>query len=252
MLIRDDGSTVGTLGGGCMEAEVVDAAIEAMEKEACRSLLFDLNEKAGGLVCGGRVTVFLEPLIPPPHLIILGAGHVGKALSSLAHFIGFRVIIVDNRAEFASPSSVPSAHETVHVEFADAFDRITVRDKTCVVVATRGHLHDLEALRAALKTEAGYIGLLGSKRKRALLFKMLREEGFSEGDIERIITPVGLSIGAITPEEIAVSIAAQLIEHRRNHDSRLRAPACGGSFDADGHTEAGPSPGGDARPEALC
>lgn len=217
MLVRDDGTVAGTLGGGCLEAEVVQTALAAIKDGAPVTVPFHLTEKHGGLVCGGKVLVFIEPIIPEPSLIILGAGHVGKALSKLAKFSGFRVTVVDDRVEYANRESLPEAEEIVVHDFQDVFSKMPVNSDSYVVIATRGHNHDLDALKAALGTDAKYIGLLGSRRKKALLFKTLKDEGFSGDDISRVIIPVGLDIGSVTPEEIAVSIMAQVIRERRGN-----------------------------------
>lgn len=235
MLVRDDGTTMGTLGGGCIEAEVIQASLMAIRDGSPRTVPFDLTEKDGGLVCGGKVLVYIEPVAPEPHLVILGAGHVGKALSSVARFSGFRVTVVDDREEYASSLKIPHAHNVIVSDFGSVFSRIITDRRSYIVIATRGHNHDLDALKSALGTEAFYIGLLGSRRKRALLFKTLRGEGFSDNDIERVITPVGLAIGSVTPEEIAVSIMAQIIGKRRgNVSSGLGRASCSGFIEEDG------------------
>ncbi len=242
MLVRDDRSTSGTLGGGCLEADVVEAAVSAMEDGSPQSMEFELTEKHGGLVCGGRVLVYVEPLVPRPTLVVLGAGHIGKALSRAAKFCGFRVVVIDDREEFANPGALSGADEVLVRDFTNPFTGGGPARDTYIVVATRGHNHDLDALRAALSTDAAYIGLLGSRRKRALLFKTLREAGYGEEDISRVVTPVGLPIGSVTPEEIAISIMAQIIELRRGNDARGRGgAACGGDVDEDGDSKAAPS-----------
>lgn len=241
MLVRDDGSIAGSLGGGCLEAEVIQAALMAMADGTPRTIPFQLTEKHGGLVCGGKVLVYVEPIIPEPSLIILGAGHVGKALTTIAGFAGFKVTVVDDRQEFANRENIPDASEILVHDFETVFSLIPAERDTYIVIATRGHNHDLEALRAALRTRAVYVGLLGSKRKRALLFKTLGEEGFAQADIDRVIIPVGLSIGSVTPEEIAVSIMAQIIQKRRaNAVSGLSRSSCGGLGQEDGKAEATP------------
>lgn len=217
MLVRDDGSTVGTLGGGCLEAEVIQTARMAIKDGTPLTVPFELTEEEGGLVCGGTVLVYIEPNLLDPHLVILGAGHVGKALSKLAHFAGFRVTVADDRAEFANRENYPDAQDLVVNSFERAFDGLHVDEQMFIVVATRGHNHDLEAVKAALGTRAGYIGLLGSRRKKAMLAKTLEREGFSSADVSRVIIPVGLDIGSVTPEEIAVSIMAQIIERRSDN-----------------------------------
>jgi xanthine dehydrogenase accessory factor len=235
MLVRDDGSILGTLGGGCLEAEVKQASLMAMKNETPQTIPFELTEKNGGLVCGGRILVYIEPVNPDPHLIILGAGHVGKALSSVARFSGFQVTVVDDRQEYANRQSIPHAHDIVVNDFETIFSKISVDKNTYIVIATRGHNHDLEAVKAALNTGACYIGLLGSRRKKALLRKSLQEQGFTDESVSRVITPVGLPIGSVTPEEIAISIMAQIIDQRRrNGASCLSNSSCGRLIKKDG------------------
>jgi xanthine dehydrogenase accessory factor len=217
MLIRDDGSLLGTLGGGCLEADVRQAALMALQDGEPATLPFELTEREGGLVCGGTVLVYIEPLLLDPHLVVLGAGHVGKQLAKLARFTGFRVTVVDDRVEYANQENIPDANELLVRSFNLAFDNLTVEKDTFVVVATRGHNHDLDAVKAALRTIAGYIGLLGSRRKKALLSRALEENGFSKEDIGRVIIPVGIEIGSVSPEEISVSIMAQIIQKRRTN-----------------------------------
>jgi xanthine dehydrogenase accessory factor len=242
MLVRDDGSILGTLGGGCIEADVIQASRQAMKDGFPLTIPFELTEKHGGLVCGGKVLVYIEPVIPDPHIVILGAGHVGKALSKVARFSGFRVTVVDDREEYANRNNIPDANEFAITDFESVFSNVPVDKNTYLVIATRGHNHDLVALKAALRTEAGYIGLLGSKRKKALLFKTLKDEGFSQTDVDRIITPIGLPIGSVTPEEIAISIMAQIIKHRREHASQgFSNPPCGRFVEEDGAAQTTPS-----------
>jgi len=241
MLVRDDGSIMGTLGGGCLEADVVQAAMMTIKEGDPMTLPFELTEREGGLVCGGTVLVYIEPVLLDPHLVILGAGHVGRTLAKLARFTGFRVTVVDDRAEFANQENIPDAHDLIVHEFERAFEQVLVENGTFIVVATRGHNHDLDAVKAALRTPAFYIGLLGSKRKRALLRKSLADSGFSPADIDRVIIPVGMEIDSVTPEEIAVSIMAQIIQKRREHGASRGCPAsCGRSVQENGDTEAAP------------
>ena len=244
ILVLEDGTLIGTLGGGCLEANVADAALKAMSSGKPCTIPFSLTEKHGDLACGGRVLVYIEPLLPVPHLIILGAGHVGQALCRIGKFIDFRITVVDDREEYANRHNLPEADEIVVSEFDRVFasSKVPRDENTWVVVATRGHLHDLEALQAALDTRAGYIGLLGSRRKKTMLFSKLKEAGFSTEAIEKIHTPVGLSIGAATPEEIAISIAAQLIELRRKASADQRHRACGGSFTPHAKAQAASAP----------
>lgn len=243
ILVRGDGSTLGTLGGGCLEAEVMQVAQMAIRDGSPRTIPFELTERHGGLVCGGKVLVYIEPIIPDPDLIILGAGHVSRALAKTAAFVGFRVTVMDDRPEYANKDNFPDAYDVIVNEFSDVFSHIPANRNLYIVIATRGHNHDLDALRAALRTEARYIGLLGSRRKRALLFRTLEAEGFPKTSTGRIITPVGLDIGSITPEEIAISIVAQLIRERRgNAGTGISSPSCCGIVDENGADKTAPSP----------
>jgi len=242
MLVRDDGSIAGTLGGGCIEAEVIQASRMAIRDGLPQTIPFELTEKHGGLVCGGKVLVYIEPIIPDPHLVVLGAGHVGRALSRAARFSGFRITVIDDREEYANRENIPDAQTFVVTDFERAFEKFPVERDAYVVIATRGHNHDLDALKAALNTEARYIGLMGSRRKKALLFKTLKGEGFPEDEIRRVIVPVGLPIGSVTPEEIAISILAQIIQLRRGHvPSGLGNSSCSGLVQTDGEDKAAPS-----------
>ena len=243
MLVRDDGTIMGTLGGGCIEADVAAYARMAMQDGQPRTVPFELTEKEGGLVCGGTLTVYIEPVFADPRMVVLGAGHVGKALAKLARFAGFQVTVADDRAQFANRDNIPDAHELVVSEFPDVFSSIPVNRGTYLVVATRGHNHDFEAVQAALRTNAGYIGLLGSRRKKGILINTLKAAGFPQEDIQRVIIPVGLPIGSVSPEEIAVSIMAQIIQHRREHaPTGLGDRSCGGVVAQDGPVQTAPSP----------
>jgi xanthine dehydrogenase accessory factor len=242
MLVREDGSIMGTLGGGCIEAEVIQAALMAMKDGTSQTVSFELTEKEGGLVCGGKVLVYIEPVIPEPRVIVLGAGHVGKALSKIGRFSGFKVTVVDDRPEYANREFIPDADEIIVADFEGVFDKVAVDRSAYIVIATRGHNHDLDALKSALRTDARYVGLMGSRRKKALIFKALEREGFSGDDIGRVIIPVGLPISSVTPEEIAVSIMAQIIQQRReNGPARFGNPSCGRLIPEDGPAEAAPS-----------
>lgn len=243
MLVRDDRTIMGTLGGGCLEAEVIQAAAMVMEDGRPQTLPFSLTGGEGGLVCGGSMLVYIEAVTPEPRLVILGAGHVGRALAKTARFCGFRVTLMDDRSEFVEPGPNQDAHELVLGDFTRACENIPVDAGTFMVIATRGHNHDLDAVRSALGTDAGYIGLLGSRRKKSLFRKKLKEMGYRAEEIGRVITPVGLEIGSVSPEEIAVSIMAQIIQQRRTHGaSRSSAGTCRRLGDEDGATEAAPAP----------
>ncbi len=241
MLVRADGSIAGTIGGGCLEAEVIELSLHAVRTGSPVSVPFDLSGRNGGLVCGGKMLVYIEPIVPDPRLVILGAGHVGKALSTIARFCGFEVTAADDRQEFANAENIRDAYAVVVSELSQVFSTVPVDRSTSIVIATRGHTHDLDALKAALMTEAGYIGLVGSRRKKTIFVRMLREAGFTESDIERTIIPAGLPIGSVTPEEIAVSIMAQIVQRRRSAMAPVDSASCGKLVTQDGGIKAAPS-----------
>jgi len=226
LLVREDGSMMGTVGGGCVEAEVWNAAREVIETEKPRHLSFNLGQDAAsdnGLICGGQLDIFVEPVIPPPHAFIFGAGHISKSLSKVAALAGFATTIVDNRDTFANRQRFPEADEVFAEEYEDIFPKLPINELSYLIIVTRGHRDDLRVLRLAVATEARYIAMIGSKRKVINVVKELEQEGIARERIERIHAPMGLDIGAISPEEIAVSVAAEMIAVRRNAESDWRA-----------------------------
>jgi xanthine dehydrogenase accessory factor len=167
--------------------------------------------------------VFVEALEPEAKLVLFGAGHIAAFVAPLARTVGFRVCVTDDRAEFANPERFPSADRLLVCPAAEAFERIAVTPATYLAIMTRGHAHDREALRAALKTRPAYLGMIGSLRKRDMIYAALAEEGVPAADLRRIHCPIGLAIGAETPQEIAVSIVAELIQARARQAERNRA-----------------------------
>jgi xanthine dehydrogenase accessory factor len=224
MLVRDDGSIVGTIGGGCVEAEVWQAAREVMESERPRTLTFDLNQDPKydtGLVCGGTLEIFVEPVLPPADLYIFGAGHVAASLYKVARIAGFDVTVVDDRAAYANRERFPEAQQVIAEDFEKAASQLAPSESSYIVIVTRGHRDDMRMLRWAVQTPARYVGMIGSKRKTITIFKELQAEGVPAHLFDRVHAPVGLDIGAITPEEIAVSITAELIAKRRKVERDL-------------------------------
>lgn len=224
MLVRDDGSIVGTIGGGCVEAEVWQAAREVMEEEKPRTLTFNLNQNPKydtGLVCGGTLEVFIEPVLPVPVLYLFGAGHVAVSTYKVASAAGFDVVVVDDRETYANRERFPDAREVVAEDFEQACAQISPSESSYIVIVTRGHRDDMRVLRWAVTTPARYIGMIGSKRKTIAIFKELIQEGMEPALFERVSAPVGLEIGAVTPEEIGVAIVAELIAVRRGSDANL-------------------------------
>lgn len=224
MLVRDDGSIAGTIGGGCVEADVWQAAREVMEQEKPRSLTFHLNQNPKydtGLVCGGTLEVFIEPVLPPALLYIFGAGHVGLHLYRTAQNAGFEVTVIDDRENYANRERFPAAREVIAQDYDKSMASIEPNESSYIVIVTRGHRDDMRVLRWAVQTNARYIGMIGSKRKIIAIFHTLVEEGVGEDRFERVHAPVGLDIGAVTPEEIAVAVTAELIAARRRVEHLL-------------------------------
>ncbi len=218
LLVREDGSMVGTIGGGCVEAEVWNAAREVIEKEKSRHLSFSLGQDAAydnGLICGGQLEVFVEPVLPLPSAYIFGAGHISKALSKVAALAGFRTVVVDNREQFANRERFPEADQVIAQEYEEVFGKLDVNESSYLVIVTRGHRDDMRVLRWAVDTPARYVGMIGSKRKTIGVIKELEKEGLRRERFERLHSPMGLEIGAVTPEEIAVAVVAEMIGVRR-------------------------------------
>jgi xanthine dehydrogenase accessory factor len=222
LLVREDGSMLGTIGGGCVEAEVWNAAREVIETEKPRHLNFSLGQDAAydnGLICGGQLNVFVEPVVPQPTAIIFGAGHISKSLSKIVTLAGFRAVIVDDREQFANRDRFPEADEIHAGEYEQVFPALAVNETSYVVIVTRGHRDDMRVLRWAVGTNARYIAMIGSKRKVISVIKELEKDGVPASAFERIYAPMGFEIGAVTPEEIAVAVVAEMIAVRRNPES---------------------------------
>jgi len=218
MLVREDGSIAGTIGGGCVEADVWAAARIAMENETPRKMVFNLNHDAGndsGLICGGTLEIFVEPILPQPMLYLFGGGHISMALAKSAFATGFAITVIDDREAFANRERFPMAEKVV-TSYEEAFESIAPNNSSYLVVVTRGHKDDMRVLAWAVRTPARYVGMIGSKRKVLSVYQALEREGYSPEEFARVYAPMGLNIGALSPEEIAISILAELIAIRRN------------------------------------
>jgi xanthine dehydrogenase accessory factor len=226
LLVREDGSMLGTIGGGCVEAEVWNVARDVMQSERPRHMNFSLGQDAAydnGLICGGQLSVFVEPVVPQPRVYVFGAGHISKSISKIANMAGFASVIVDNREAFANRDRFPEADEIFAEEYEEVFPKLPIRDTSYVVIVTRGHRDDMRVMRWAVRTNAKYIAMIGSKRKVIGVVKELEKEGIPREAFERTFAPMGLDIGAITPEEIAVSIVAEMIAMRRTPETGWRS-----------------------------
>jgi xanthine dehydrogenase accessory factor len=226
MLVFADGRTLGTIGGGCYESDAFWKAREALTTGRSALLHYELNDdfaQENGLVCGGQMDVHVDPLEPTPHLYIVGAGHVGWQLGQLAPEAGFRVHVVDDREKFASVERFPEAAEVIADSIPEWLHRTELPASAFVVVVTRGHTHDLEAMRALAARDLKYLGLIGSRAKVRRIYDLLLEEGMPSECLARVHAPIGLDIGAVTPAEIAISIMAELVAVRRGVDTAALA-----------------------------
>ena len=221
MLVREDGSIAGTIGGGCVEADVWAAAKEVMAQETPRKMVFHLNNEAGydsGLICGGTLEIFVEPILPQPVAYIFGGGHISTALAKSANAAGFAIVVIDDREQFANKERFPMAQQ-LYTSYETAFAQIQPNASSYLVIVTRGHRDDMRVLAWAVRTQARYIGMIGSRRKVLSVYQALEKEGYAPEEFSRVYAPMGLEIGALSPEEIAISITAELIEIRRNAQS---------------------------------
>jgi len=219
ILVRDDGSIVGTVGGGCVEAEVWAVAQDVMREEKPRRLHFNLTsnpEGDNGLICGGSLDIFIEPILAAPTVFLFGGGHVSLAISKIASMAGFDTVVIDDREAFAAKERFPEARETYSGEWEEIFPKLNINEFSYLALVSRGHKGDLTCLRWAVTTRARYIGMIGSRRKFIEICKVMESEGVPAGKLECVHSPIGLDIGALTPEEIGVAVVAEMIAIRRN------------------------------------
>ena len=224
MLVRDDGSIVGTVGGGGAELEVIKAARQVIENEKPAMVSFNLNKRPGidaGMVCGGSLDIYIEPIVSTPLVYIFGAGHVGLSTYRAARLAGFAVTMIDERPEFANRERFPEAKEIIVTPYDDVATKVKPTPSAYILILTPGHQTDMRVLRWAVTTPARYVGMMGSKRKVTGIFRELLNEGIPAERLESVHAPVGLDIGAQPPEEIAISVVAELIAIRRRSTAAL-------------------------------
>jgi xanthine dehydrogenase accessory factor len=217
MLVYADGRTVGTIGGGCYENDAFWKAREVIKARKPQLVRYELNDdfaEETGLICGGQMEVYIDPIEAAPRLYIVGAGHVGFYLARMAHEVGFSIHVVDDREKFANTERFPMAADIVVDDIAAWLQRAEFPDNAYAVVVTRGHRNDLDALRALAPRELRYLGLIGSRAKIARIYDALTAEGMAADALRTVHAPIGLDIGAVSPAEIAVSILAEMIAVR--------------------------------------
>lgn len=218
MLIRSDGTLLGSIGGGSLEAQVCKVAMKVIRENRPTILRFDLTGKEvaeEGMICGGNMEVFVEPIVSEPCLYIFGAGHISVDLARIGKMVGFKVVVIDDRPEFANSERFPEADEVIAQDFSLTFPELSINISSYIVIVTRGHLQDEIVLEWAVDTNAAYIGMIGSTKKNQTIFSHLQSKGIPKERLEEVHAPIGLDINAETPEEIAVSIMAEIIQVRR-------------------------------------
>ncbi len=214
MLVLRDGTTVGTIGGGRNEQDVIRTCLEAVADGCPRIKVYNYFGREGQSVCGGRIKVFIEPYPPPDRLIICGAGHIALPLSLAARMVGLRVLIVDDRKTLANKKRFPHVQQILIGPHAEVLDGISIEANDFIMIVTQGNEHDYACLRAVVRSRARYIGVIASRAKRIKFLKALSREGVSGAKTTRVRMPAGIDIGAQTPEEIAISIIAEIISVR--------------------------------------
>ncbi len=217
MLILADGKTAGTVGGGGVEARVIEEARAAIAEGRSREIVYRLRDPERGDpgVCGGDMRILIEVLPPRPTLLILGAGHLGQAVAELGAFLGYRIVVMDERPGLATPERFPWAEQCITGDLAEEVARFPVDSHTYVVMVTSHYTGDAAVLAALANRSPAYVGLVGSRRRTALTFQQAQELGVPPEWLQRVYTPIGLDIGAETPREIAVSILAEVIAVQR-------------------------------------
>jgi len=219
MLVKPDGTITGTIGGGSLEAQVIDEAVKVIKQGKPKRLHMSLTAKEAeetGMICGGDLEVFIEPILTAPTLYIFGGGHISLPLTKMSKILGFKVAVIDDRAEFANAERFPEAEFVLAGDFTKSFSKLKIAKSSYIVIITHGHQHDELVLEWAVGTPAKYIGMIGSKTKVKTTYSHLLAKGVPEEKLDGVHSPIGLEIEAQTPEEIAVSILAEIIKVRRS------------------------------------
>ena len=218
MIVEADGKIHGTIGGGAVENMVINEALEVIKNKKAQIVkhdLFDDQGKDTGMVCGGNMEFFIEPLTAPDKIIIFGAGHIAYYLAKLAEMMDFSVVVIDDRQEFANTERFPQALELIHEDAESAAQNLKFTPADFLVIITRDHHSDYSILRQVLHNPPRYLGMIGSKTKRRDIYNRLKQnDGFGDDTLQRIHSPIGLDIGAETPQEIALSIMAEIVKEK--------------------------------------
>jgi xanthine dehydrogenase accessory factor len=217
MVVLSDGTLAGTIGGGRNEKAAKEECLRALKSGKPAMVTYDFFGGEGQSVCGGQIKVFIEPFVGKKKLVICGAGHIALPLSAIAKILNFQVTVIDNRAEYANTERFPHVDKILVGGHAQELSRLALDGNTCVMIVTQGNEFDFECLRSVIKSDLGYLGVISSKPKRIKFFKRLKAEGVAEKYLSRVKIPAGIDIGAMTPEEISVSIMAEIVSAVR-HD----------------------------------
>ena len=217
MLIKQDGTFIGTVGGGGVELKVQNKAAEVIASGLPEIMHFDLSGSGrdAAMVCGGQMDVFLEPILSKEMLYVFGAGHISQSMAAMAKKLGFQVVVIDPRPEYANTERFPQADSLMAEEYDSAFAKLNVDESSYIVIYTTGHVFDEDCLEFALGTKARFIGMIGSKKKVLDVRKRLLQKGIPAERLDQVHAPIGLEIGAETPDEIAISILAEIIQDKR-------------------------------------
>jgi len=222
MLIKKDGTFIGSVGGGGVEHQIQKKAIEVMNSGESQIVHFDLSGRGreAAMICGGQMDVFLEPILSQETLYLFGAGHISQSTAAMAKMLGFRVVVIDPRPEYNNIDRFPDADSLIAEEYDSAFSKLNVDEDSYIVIYTPGHVLDEQCLEFAVTTKARYIGMIGSKKKVIDVKERLLQKGVSAQQLDKVSAPIGIEIGAETPEEIAISILAEIIKVKRNRRAK--------------------------------
>jgi len=217
MLIKEDGSFIGTVGGGNVEHKIREELVEIIKSGQPKIMHFDLSgdEEEPAMICGGQMDIFLEPILPSATLYLFGAGHISQCTAAVGKMLGFRVVVIDPRSEYNNNDRFPDADSLVVEEYDSAFSKLDIGKDSYAVIYTTGHLFDEQCLRFVVGTQAKYMGMIGSKKKVKEVKERLLQKGVSPQQLDKVHAPIGLEIDAETPEEIAISILAEIVKVRR-------------------------------------
>ena len=217
MSVLKDGSIIGTIGGGAIEKKAIELALEAIKDGESKSVYLHLADE--GMVCGGEIEIFIQVYKPRPEILIVGGGHVSYALYKIASLLNFDIVIFEDREEFVSHERFPNAKKLIFGKIEEELKEYKIDENSYIVIVTRGHKYDGEALEAVIDSNARYIGVIGSKKKVINMFSVIRDRGITEDKLSKVYAPIGLDIADNSPEEIAISILAEILAVKNNKNA---------------------------------